>query len=72
MNGNTIVVRGVSDQTLGRDLNSLMTSLSFPHGLRSVGIKLNLCDYRPGSSGATSRVEVVSAMIRALQSGREE
>ncbi|MHB1533050.1 MAG: DUF362 domain-containing protein [Acidimicrobiales bacterium] len=49
------------------DLMWLLRILRVDEEIRSVALKLNLCDYRLGSSGATTSVEFVESVIGALQ-----
>lgn len=50
-----------------RDLLWLLQTLRLDAGTRSVALKLNLCDYRSGSSGATTSVEFVASIIGAFR-----
>lgn len=63
----TVVVSNATDDFLRESFRSVIKLLNFPPSLSSIGIKLNLCDYRLGSSGATSRIEVVRAMVNVLR-----
>lgn len=49
------------------DLSWTMRRLAVPTSLRSVAIKLNLCDYRTGDSGTTTSVEFVQFIVSALR-----
>jgi uncharacterized protein (DUF362 family) len=48
-------------------LRWLFASAGLDQRLSSVGLKLNLCDYRDGSSGATTSPHFVRALIEALR-----
>lgn len=45
----------------------LLSELRAPTDIRSVALKLNLCEYRLGESGATTNVEFVAATVEALR-----
>jgi uncharacterized protein (DUF362 family) len=49
------------------DLLWLLTAVSLPRRLRSVALKLNLCDYRSGDSGSTTSPEFTEWLIAALR-----
>lgn len=49
------------------DLVWLLKMLGVDTAMRSVALKLNLCDYRSGSSGATTSVEFVRSTVQALR-----
>jgi uncharacterized protein (DUF362 family) len=46
----------------------LLSRLPFPADARSVGIKLNLCDYRLPETGAVSDPQVVAPLLQELRS----
>jgi uncharacterized protein (DUF362 family) len=56
---------------LGEDrlncMRRLVGSLGFPKSANSIGIKLNLCDYRKPETGAVSHPQVVGALLHVLR-----
>lgn len=49
-------------------MRELFGFLSLPKTARRIGIKLNLCDYRPPETGVISHPEVVAALLEVLRS----
>lgn len=49
------------------DLSWYLTRLSVPSSLRQVAIKLNLCDYRLGDSGATTSLDLLDWVVGSLR-----
>ena len=51
----------------GSDVSWFLDRLSVPRSLGQVAIKLNLCDYRLGDSGATTSLELLQSVVDALR-----
>lgn len=49
------------------DVTWFLTRLSIPSSLQRVAIKLNLCDYRLGDSGATTSLELIDWLVDSLR-----
>jgi uncharacterized protein (DUF362 family) len=49
------------------DLSWFLNELEVPTSLRTTALKLNLCDYRRGDSGATTSLEFVGLLVAALR-----
>jgi len=63
----TKIVDGDLEESLARQIEFMQ----IPEGTKSIGIKINLCDYRKKETGATTDPEVLSALLKLLRQQHE-
>lgn len=64
---NEVWAAKASFENLQAPMDELITRLRVPHPVRTVAVKVNLCDYRTAESGATSDPRVVEALIKSVK-----
>lgn len=67
MQNNRVFVTKIINDNLFESMNRLIDLLNFPEQANSVGIKLNLCDYRKYETGVTSDPRVLEQLLKILR-----
>ena len=65
--GRVVAAGAVDDASIPAVLGEMLERLEVPLGTTSVALKLNLCEYRDGASGATTSVAFVRHVVAALR-----
>jgi uncharacterized protein (DUF362 family) len=64
----SVFISNIHEGRVGEAMEGLLRQLDWPSDPRSIGVKLNLCDYRKPETGAVSDPAIVATLLGGLRS----